>query len=105
MSAIARFQKYSGKHVLIGDSHVRAYVPKEGDNLEEVVEGSHPNEELEDGYQLAAVKGLFEDGNLVQAEGFIAVSDAEDRAYVCDEGHIEYFEGPASKLAFEIDEE
>ena len=107
MSAIAKFQKFAGKEILVAESHSHAYVPRP-DQLDDlaqiVIEDTHPDEMLEDGWTVVAILGAFEEGQLVQPEGFIAVHEADDKAYVCDEGSVDFIDKPASQLTIELDD-
>ncbi len=107
MSAVARFKKFAGKHILIGDETL-AYVPTddEADGMSSDAAESHPRGELEAGYEVVAVIGLFEDdGSLSKMTGFIAVNESSDAAYKCDEGTIEAYDTLASKLDLELDDD
>lgn len=106
MSAVARFQKFAGKHILIGDETL-AYVPTadQADAMASDAAESHPRRELEAGYEVVAILGLFDEGALTQLTGFIAVNEATDAAYKCDEGTIEAYDTLASKLDLELDDD
>lgn len=108
MDPLSRFKKFAGKEIIVAESGSHAYVPtaEQHDDLAQIVaEDTHPDEEVEDGYSVVAILGAFEEGELVQPEGFIAVNAADDKAYVCDEGSITEYEVPASKLTIELDED
>lgn len=106
MSAAARFKKFAGKHILIGDETL-AYVPTEDEAdgmFSEAAESVHPRGELEAGYEIVAILGLFEDDKLTKMTGFIALNESTDAAYKCDEGTVEAYDTLASKLDLELDE-
>ena len=67
------------------------------EGIEELLANLHPEGELEDGWKVVAIEGTV-DENEAEAGGFIAVSDSEDRAYLCDEGTIRFLDGAASDL-------
>jgi hypothetical protein len=108
MTAVSRFKKFAGKHILIGDETL-AYVPtdEQADGMfSEAAESVHPRAELEAGYEIVAVLGLFEeDGSLSKMTGFIAINESTDAAYKCDEGTIEAYDTLASKLDLELDDD
>jgi hypothetical protein len=107
MSAVARFRKFAGKHIMICDE-ARAYVPTtdEADGMvSEAAESLHPRGALEPGVEIVAIMGLFDGTELQQMSGFIAVNEAEDTAYKCDEGSIEKYDTDASKLDLEVAED
>jgi hypothetical protein len=72
------------------------------DGVAEVVGDLHPDGKLEAGWTVVAIEGEIEEGE-AQASGFLCVHDAEDKAYMCDEGTIRPLAVPASQLQIAID--
>ncbi len=84
---------------------MRVLAPGEIDEeaMEEFLGDLHPQGEIEDGYQVVAIEGRIEEGE-IDAGGFIAVNEDENRAYLCDEGTVRFLEGPASEIVIERDD-
>lgn len=112
MSTLRNFHQYAGKQVRVTDPQamgplfMRVLAKGEIDDeaMEEFLGDLHPDGALEDGYQVIAIEGDIEEGE-IDAGGFIAVNADEDRAYLCDSGTIRFLEGAASEIEVEAEEE
>ena len=100
------FEAFKGKNIHIEEPHFYGYVPTDSehdDMAQQAAEDLHPDEELEEGWQIAAISGAMEEGEMVQMDGFLAIKG--NKFYICDEGSINHQKTPLAELTIQLDDE
>lgn len=104
--SIGPFAAFAGQEIKVSEPHFRGYVPTEDEAdwmCEEAAEDLHPEGELEEGWQIVAISGAIEEGEMVQSDGFIAVNPDNLAFYLCDEGTITRYDTKVDTLSVEAD--